>query len=419
MATTTETVTLPYIQAPETSASLDWADLVALDLSKFDRPGGFFYVVNHGLSREDIDTQFALASSVLGLSDAEKTPYRAALEAGDYNGWKPAGTRELIPGVRDNFEIYNIPKFIPEHAERPHPEVVKDHWATIEKFSKHVHDHIVKKLLVIFALALGLDDEDWFVKKHRYEKSSGDHLRYMKYYARSEEENRKLDGIWLKGHSDMGSLTLLFRQPVAALQVLTNEGTWKWVRPQTDALTVNIADALQFLTNGYLKSSIHRVVAPPRDQAHINRLGVIYMVRIEDDTELVPIKESPVLQRRGLADGAVLGADGKPVKAGEWVRERIIKNLGSTSSAAGDNAVNDLEVIKGVKMSEAYGGWPHRRSTIEFSSDFKDALRADIHEAESSERCDEATQTPASPPSSFKSSFLDWFFTSDPLKSRK
>lgn len=40
MATVTETVTLPYTQAPETSASLDWADLVALDLSKFDQPGG-------------------------------------------------------------------------------------------------------------------------------------------------------------------------------------------------------------------------------------------------------------------------------------------------------------------------------------------------------------------------------------------
>ncbi|KAF9873049.1 2og-fe oxygenase [Colletotrichum karsti] len=366
MATTTETITLPYVQAPETSASLDWADLVSLDLSKFDLPGGkqelasdlanaidkigFFSVVNHGLSREDIDTQFALASSVLGLSDADKAPYRAALEAGDYNGWKPAGTRELIPGVRDNFEIYNIPKFIPEHAQRPHPDVVREHWKTIEGFSKYVHYNIVRKLLVIFALALGLEDEEWFVKRHRYERSSGDHLRYMKYYARSEDENKKLDGVWLKGHSDMGSLTLLFRQPVAALQVLTNEGTWKWVKPQTDALTVNIADALQFLTNGYLKSSIHRVVAPPKDQAYINRLGVIYMVRIEDDTELVPITESPVLQERGLADGAVLGNDGKPVKAGEWVRERIIKNLGSTSTAAGDNAVDDLEVIKGVKM---------------------------------------------------------------------
>ena len=47
----------------------------------------------------------------------------------------------------------------------------------------------------------------------------------------------------------MGSLTLLFRQPVAALQVLGKDGSWKWVRPQQDALTVNIADALQFLTS--------------------------------------------------------------------------------------------------------------------------------------------------------------------------
>ncbi|KZL65207.1 flavonol synthase (2OG-Fe(II) oxygenase) [Colletotrichum tofieldiae] len=365
MSTVTQTASVPYLQAAETTEQLDWADLVALDLSKFDKPGGkqelateftraiqqigFFYVINHGLSREDIDQQYALASSVLGLLDKEKAPYRAALEAGDFNGWKPPGTRELIPGVRDNFEIYNIPKFTPEHALRPHPAVVRENLATIERFSRYVNDEIVRKLLIIFALALGLEDEEWFVKKHRYEKASGDHLRYMKYYARSEEENRKLGGVWLKGHSDMGSLTLLFRQPVAALQVLTNDGTWKWVRPQTDALTVNIADALQFLTNGYLKSSIHRVVAPPKDQSHIDRLGVIYMVRIEDDTDLVPIKESPVLQKFGLSDGAILGSDGKPVKAGDWVKERIIKNISSTSQATGDNAVNDLEVIKGVK----------------------------------------------------------------------
>jgi len=40
MSTITETVTLPYVQAPETSVDLDWADLVTLDLSKFDQPGG-------------------------------------------------------------------------------------------------------------------------------------------------------------------------------------------------------------------------------------------------------------------------------------------------------------------------------------------------------------------------------------------
>lgn len=161
---------------------------------------GFFYVKNHGLRSADIDTQFALAKSVLSLSTEEKQPYRAALEQGDYNGWKPVGTRNLIPGVKDNFEIYNIPKFIPEHADRPHPEVVKEHWDTIRKFSTHIHDQIVRKLLVIFAVALGLKDEEYLVNKHRYEEKSGDHLRYMKYYARSEEENQKLGDVWLKGY---------------------------------------------------------------------------------------------------------------------------------------------------------------------------------------------------------------------------
>ncbi|KAJ0109863.1 flavonol synthase [Diaporthe amygdali] len=294
---------------------------------------GFFYVSNHGLTPTEIDTQFALAHSLLSLPDSSKAPYRAALEKGDYNGWKPAGTRNLIPGVKDNFEIYNIPKFIPEHAGRPHPDIVRQHWSTIKEFSERVHEQIVKKLLVVFAVALGLDDEEWFLKRHRYEESSGDHLRYMKYHARSEEENQKLGGVWLKG------------------QVLTKDGTWKWVKPQTDALTVNIADALQFLTGGYLKSSIHRVVAPPKDQAHINRLGVLYMVRIEDGTDLVPIQESPVLQERGLLGDKILGNDGKPVKAGEWVKNRVIKNLGaSKDEEGGDNEVSDIEIIKGVKV---------------------------------------------------------------------
>ncbi|KAL4746867.1 hypothetical protein BDW72DRAFT_197280 [Aspergillus terricola var. indicus] len=64
--------------------------------------------------------------------------------------------------------------------------------------------------------------------------------------------------------------------------------------------------------DGYLKSSIHRVVAPPKNQAHIDRLGVLYMVRIEDDCDLVPIDESPVLQKHGLTGNKILGSDGQP-----------------------------------------------------------------------------------------------------------
>lgn len=91
------------------SFAVEWADLVTLDLSKFDQPGGkealaqqlfdaiqnigFFYIVNFGLSQEEIDRQFAIGKSVFELPTEEKLKYRADLENGGYNGYKPLGLR--------------------------------------------------------------------------------------------------------------------------------------------------------------------------------------------------------------------------------------------------------------------------------------------------------------------------------------
>lgn len=85
--------------------------------------------------------------------------------------------------------------------------------------------------------------------------------------------------MYTPGHTDLGTITLLFRQPVAALQILNSENQWKWVKPQDATITINICDALSALTGGYFKSSVHRVHAPPEDQAHIDRLGVLYFAR--------------------------------------------------------------------------------------------------------------------------------------------
>ncbi|KAH6656994.1 2OG-Fe(II) oxygenase superfamily protein [Truncatella angustata] len=327
-----------YSQIPETKYELDWAGLATLDLSTFEQPGGkeklaqqlseaiqqigFFYITNFGLGQDQVDRQFAIGKEVFQLSPEEKLKYRADLENGGYNGYKPLGLREVRPGVNDNTEIYNIPKFIPE-LERTHPSVINENRAEIEQFARHIHDHVVGKLLVLFALILELP-EDYFLQHHRYSKKSDCHLRYMKYHRRTQEQNKILENVWVKGHTDFGSLTLLFRQPVAALQVRTPEGTWKWVKPYPGSITVNIADSLEFLTNGFLKSSIHRVVAPPPDQANVDRLGVLYFVRPEDTLELRPV-QSTVLERLGYdksTDGAAVG-----ITAGEWVKARVAKGV--------------------------------------------------------------------------------------------
>ncbi|EXJ86630.1 hypothetical protein A1O3_03583 [Capronia epimyces CBS 606.96] len=342
-----------WTPVPETQHDLDWADLVTLDLSKFDAPGGkealaaqlsdavnrigFFYITDFGLSQAEVDRQFSLCKQVFELPTAEKIKYRADLENGGYNGYKPLGLREIKDGIKDNTEIYNIPKFIPAYA-REHPPVIREHWDEIQHFARHINDQIVHKLLVLLAIVLELP-EDALLQHHRYTEKSDCHFRYMKYHRRSPETNARLDNVWVKGHTDFGSLTLLFRQPVAALQVRTPSGEWKYVKPHPGSITVNIADALQFLTNGFLKSSIHRVVAPPPDQADLDRHGVLYFVRPEDATELVPI-QSPVLERLGytkIQDESTVG-----LTAGEWVKARVSRNVSRVGR-------DEQEIIKGVK----------------------------------------------------------------------
>ena len=105
-------VLTPYEQVPETHEQLDWAELVTLDLSQFDKPGGkeklaaqlehaahhvgFFYVKNFGISQEEVDRQFALGREFYDLPLEEKLKYHSIedLERGEYNGYRPAGLRQ-------------------------------------------------------------------------------------------------------------------------------------------------------------------------------------------------------------------------------------------------------------------------------------------------------------------------------------
>ncbi|KAE8154398.1 hypothetical protein BDV25DRAFT_135834 [Aspergillus avenaceus] len=337
-----------YVHVPETKHELDWADLVTLDLSQFDQPGGkeklaaqlkdavhhigFFYITNFGLTQDQIDRQFAIGQELFELSETEKLRHRADLEAGNYNGYRPLGAIEILPGLRDNIELYNVFKFIPRY-ERSHPDVIRRHYAEIEHFHRFIYSSIVTKLFKLIALILELP-EDYLVDGHPYDGPSDCHLRYMIYRARSAEENARHQNLWSRGHTDFGSLTLLFRQPVAALQVKTPEGAWKYVRPYPGSITVNIADALQFWTNGYLKSSVHRVIAPPEDQAHIDRLGVLYFVRPGDGLDLKTV-DSPLLRRLGLKKDE--GEGEAEVTAGEWVRARVRRNWDKPPKANDEN----------------------------------------------------------------------------------
>lgn len=239
--------------------------------------------------------QYALCQAVFEQPLEEKLKYICDTAKGDFRGYKPISTGELAS--RDNDERYNIPKFTPEH-ERPHLQIIKDHWEEIRAFSLKIHNNVLLPLLRLFAYVLEVDEE-FFVQRHRYEAEGLEYLRYMKYHPRSAEEDAKAGNLWARGHTDYNTLTFLFHQPIAGLQVQTPEGKWLYVKSPRDALIVNIADALEFLSGGYLKSTVHRVVRAPEDQAGQPRHSLIYFARPEANIILKPVP-SPLLQRLGL-----------------------------------------------------------------------------------------------------------------------
>ena len=66
-----------------------------------------------------------------------------------------------------------------------------------------------------------------------------------------------------------------------------------------------------------MKSSVHRVVAPPEDQRQYERTGLLYFARPHNDTRLLPITDSPVLKEAGVKPRFE-----KVVTMEEWVKAK-------------------------------------------------------------------------------------------------
>ncbi|GBE83380.1 predicted protein [Sparassis crispa] len=346
-----------YVPAPPTKEALEYADLAVIDLSKADTPEGraklavqvrdamtaqgFFYVINHGYTQAQTDRAFDIADVPFSLvSDEEKRTYAGNIKAtGSYQGYKLRNYWHIDGGVYDQVEHYNINRDV---TEKQHPKALRPLLPEIDAFARFNHHDVLHPILRLFALGLELP-EDTFVNNHGFSAVGETYVRYMKYYPRSEDEETKTKNVWLKGHTDFGSVTILWSQPVTALQILSPDGKWRWIRHVDNAIVINAGDMMEFLSGGFYKATIHRVIQPPADQRGYTRVGVFYFVMPNDDVKLIPYAESPVLQKHGIIR-RVPDADAPTTE--QWRKGRT-SAYGQTELRDKGNGVEE-EIIGGV-----------------------------------------------------------------------
>ncbi|KAL0946014.1 hypothetical protein HGRIS_012291 [Hohenbuehelia grisea] len=392
---------VPHCQKPPpTREPLEFADLAIIDLAKLTTPegraslinevrdamatAGFFYAINHGYSQAQVlpfqkrrtskpniypcaktDRIFDIADVPFSqVPPEEKKEYLGSeKETGTYQGYKRRQHWHIQGGILDQVEHYNINRDV--HLYQ-HPEALRPLLPEIAAFARHNHFNVLFPVLRLLALGLELP-EDSFVKMHKFDAASATSVRFMKYYPRTEEEEEKSANVWLKGHtgklvypsilyvpqahhgsypsSDFGSITILWSQPVSGLQVLGKDDQWRWVKHIDNALVINAGDAMELVSGGYYRATIHRVVQPPADQLNLERHGAFYFSFLDDDAKLAPVLESPVLQRHGVAKN--LEQDKAPTMEA-WRKARTTSyGVVELVQSASERRVEE-EIIEGV-----------------------------------------------------------------------
>ena len=136
---------------------------------------------------------------------------------------------------------------------------------------------------VLQALALALElPEDFFAIKH----NQTNHTLRLLHYPPLHTTSLKPGQVRAGEHSDYGSLTLLFQDGVAGLEVQTTSGHWMTAPPIPGTVVVNTGDLMQRWTNHIFCSTKHRVMIPHDEKVKQSRYSIAFFCHPNDDTEI-------------------------------------------------------------------------------------------------------------------------------------
>jgi len=282
---------------------------------------GFIALRNHGLSDELTDRLYAATKKFFALPDDVKQKYEEPELAGQrgYVGKfkekaKGFNTGDLKEFYHVGQELSDIPDSDPIKAEYPEnifpKEVPEFKEVTLEAYRKL--EAAGKEVLRAIAIHLGLE-ENYFDEKVKFGNSI---LRPIHYFPIENPDSVPADAVRAAEHGDINLITLLMGASADGLQVLRRDGHWIPITALPEQVVVNVGDMLARLTNNKLKSTIHRVVNPPRELMNTSRFSIPFFMHPRSEMDLTCLESCIDEQNpKGYPDAT----------AGEYLTERLIE----------------------------------------------------------------------------------------------
>ncbi len=260
-------------------------DAFARRLDAACRDIGFLVIAGHGVAPALLRRMHDVSAAFFARPEAEKR--RLQVAPGRIHGWTGprqsyladtlAGGAPRPPDWKEGFSIGPpAPPPDPTAQEAPYfaptlwPEGVLGFSETWLQYYRAM-ERLAGELMAACASALGLP-ADYF------ESSIDRHITGLSVPFYPPQPEAAAAGQMRAGaHTDFGSLTILHPgDNPGGLEVRDRDGAWRAVTAPWDAFVVNIGDLLAQWTNDRWVSTLHRVVNPPPERAHLPRQSIAF-----------------------------------------------------------------------------------------------------------------------------------------------
>ncbi len=228
---------------------------------------GFCAIVNTGMDHHVLNKAYDMSIQFF------KSPLGKKLEIHDP---KVNGQRGFIFSENaQGFKATDLKEFIHIGYENN----LWPSWINIQTPFENLLEHLdihSKKLQAALSLFMGQEENFLFETTKK-----GDSVLRALYYPQTSIKDR----VWAAEHTDIDLFTILPMATEEGLQVFYN-GQWLDVKVPENCFIINCGDMLENMSNGYFKSSVHRVISKGNNK---ERFSIVYFVHPRDEDKLDPL----------------------------------------------------------------------------------------------------------------------------------
>uniref|UniRef100_UPI00404AEA59 isopenicillin N synthase family dioxygenase n=3 Tax=Gelidibacter sp. TaxID=2018083 RepID=UPI00404AEA59 len=275
---------------------------------------GFVALKGHFLDEQLVDNLYKEVKNFFELPVEIKQKYEIP-GIGGQRGYVSFG-KESAKGKKegDLKEFWHFGQYVENNpkleAEYP-ANVMVEELPEFNKIGKETYRMLEKTAkYVLRALALHLNLEETYFDNYIH---NGNSILRPIHYPPIKEEPK--DAVRAAAHGDINLITLLMGAQGRGLQVQNHKGEWIDAIAEPDELMINVGDMLSRHTNNKLKSTIHRVVNPPRELWGTSRYSIPFFMHPISDMKLDVLESCIDAENPKQFDD---------ITAGQFLHERLV-----------------------------------------------------------------------------------------------